>query len=57
MDMSNLLSSLNSYCKIMMTKLFTKATQGNHAMHSLCVFIIVLLLIFYMLVLHFTHLT
>jgi len=31
-DMSNLLSSLNSYCKI---RMITKATQGNHAMHHL----------------------
>jgi len=35
MDMSNLLSSINSYCKIVMTLLFTKATQENHAMHHL----------------------
>jgi len=35
MDMSNLLSRLNSYCKIYDDKLFTKVTQGNHVMHHL----------------------
>jgi len=35
MSMSNLLSSLNSYCKIMTKNCSLKATQGNHAMHNL----------------------